>query len=176
MPRLFKFIYDNIWQSAAQNRSEKEKEVIQTCSDGNACFELTHFLQSNNRFLSTAIDFTFHKPIWAKSLDTQPGKRLSHTSNVEMCYAKKTNCMQRFPLSSLEKRFDSVPCTQELHTSGGPHVLQRFCCTFSDGPHILQRFCCTFSDGPHIFQRFLAVSGSWSWAGFRRRQIRKCVI
>jgi len=89
LPRLFKFIYDNIWQSAAQNRSEKEKEVIQTCSDGNACFELTHFLQSNNRFLSTAIDFTFHKPIWAKSLDTQPGKRLSHTSNVEMCYAKK---------------------------------------------------------------------------------------
>jgi len=45
-----KFIYDNICQSAAQNRLKKgTRKWFQRCSGGKACSESTHLLQRHNR-------------------------------------------------------------------------------------------------------------------------------
>jgi len=49
LPKLGKFIYDNICHSA-QNRSKKgTRKWFQRCSGGKACSELSHLLQRQNR-------------------------------------------------------------------------------------------------------------------------------
>jgi len=71
LPKVDKFLYDNIWQSVAQNRSKKGKrKLIRTCSRGNACFELTHLLESHNRvnwtFLWYISEFLPTRCVWPK--------------------------------------------------------------------------------------------------------------
>jgi len=50
LPKLVKFFYDNMWQSAAHYRSKKgNRKWFQRCSSSKACSELTHLVQSHNR-------------------------------------------------------------------------------------------------------------------------------
>jgi len=39
-------------------------------------------------------------------------------ATLECATKQKPNCMKLLPFRSLGRRFESVPCTQELHTSG----------------------------------------------------------
>jgi len=71
LPKQDKFLYDNIWQSVAQNLSKKGKtKCFQTRIGGNACFELTHLLQSHDRvnwiFLWYFSEFLPIRCVWPK--------------------------------------------------------------------------------------------------------------
>ena len=66
--------------------------------------------------------------------------------------------MQCFLFSSLRRRYESVPCKKEL-----PYFW-------------LANFVLFRCDGSQIWQIFVAVSGSWTCAGYRWRQIRKCTV
>jgi len=53
------------------------------------------------------------------TITTLADKLLSYTVATLKCATQQNpKCMQRFPFSSLGRKLESVPSTQELHTSG----------------------------------------------------------
>ena len=152
-----------MWQSAAQNRSKKGKiKWFQTCSSGNACFQLTHFLQSSNGFFYWQINVLLNFLTSVTGLSTCTHNHnacrqlLSHSTNVEMCYTAKTKMHVTLSFQQFGQKIRKC----SLHT-GAPHFRHAN----------LALFRCNVMQ---IWQRFLAVSGSWTCAGCRWRQIRKC--
>jgi len=67
-----------------------------------------------------AFEFTSYKLNWIKYLDTQRMQKnfLQTVATLKWTIQQKPKCLQRFSFCRLGRRFESVLCTQKLHTFG----------------------------------------------------------
>jgi len=101
------------------------RKWFQRCSGGKTCLELPHLLQRHNRvFIDRLMSyFTSRLPrvTWAKTWTHDSCRQINLCNTVatlKCATQQKPNCMKLLPFSSLGRKFESVPCTHELHTSG----------------------------------------------------------
>ena len=90
---------------STESIKNRKTKWFQTYSGGNACFELTHLLQSNNRvfYWQTNVLLTSHTSVAGLSTWILANKRLSLVATLKCTIQQKPKCMQRFLFSSLAK-------------------------------------------------------------------------